>query len=105
MSEAQAAEGSIVPHEPVTLPLVYPIKFGEQTITELTFRPLTGKEMRLSSGSARDLFAQSTLLEYAGILSGQPLHIIDLLQGVDAVEAIEAVTGFFIASRKTGTKP
>ncbi len=105
MSEdPKAKEGSIVPHEPVTLELVYPIRFGEQTITKLTFRPLTGKEMRMSSGSARDLFAQSTLLEYVSILSGQPLHIIDLLQGVDAVEAIEAVTGFFIPFQKTGTK-
>lgn len=103
-TKAEEGTGEIVPHEPVTVTLVYPIKFGEQTITELKFRPLTGKEMRLSSGSARDLFAQSTLLEYAGILSGQPLHIIDLLQGVDAIEVIEAITGFFIASRKTGPK-
>ncbi len=95
-------EGSIIPHEPVSVTLVYPITFGETTVTKLTFRPLTGKDMRLSSGSARDLFAQGTMLEYAGVLSGQPMHIIDLLQCADAVEVIEAVTGFFIPSLKTG---
>ncbi len=103
--EDDAKETSaIVPQEPVTVQLMYPIKFGETEITELTFRPLTAKEMRRTSANLQEILAQSTILDYAGYLSGKPKHIIDLLMAPDAIVVIGVVSDFFGASHATGPK-
>ena len=102
--EDEKPKGPIVPQESVTVPLSYPVKFGETTIDCLTFRPLTAKDMRRSSANLTTLMAQETVLEYAGYLSGKPGHIIDLLSGPDAINVIAAVSGFFLPSHGTGPK-
>ncbi len=96
--------GKVVPHENVTVTLDYPIQFGEQIIEELTFRPLTAKDMSKSSAGLQTLVSQKTILEYAGFLSGQPPHIIDLLQGCDAIKVIGAVSVFLAPSHASGAK-
>ena len=104
LEEKAEKAGSIVPQEDASVDLVYPIEFGEQTITRLTFRPLTAKEMRRGKGKLSTIQDQSTILEYAGFLSGQPTQVIDKLSAPDALEVIEVVAGFFIPSRGTGPK-
>lgn len=101
---APEEESPIVPQEANSVTLIYPIKFGESTITELTFRPLTAKEMRRTKANINQIMAQSTILDYAGYLSGQPSHIIDLLAGPDAIAVIGVVSGFFAPSHATGPK-
>lgn len=96
--EAEETPQVVVPHEPVTIPLVYPIQFGERRIGSLTLRPLTAKEMRRTQGKN----TMSIMLDYAGYLSGEPPQVIDLLQAVDAVEVTNAVTDFFGVSHRTG---
>ena len=103
-SKEKKVPAPIVPQTAKTIPLDYPIKFGEREISQLVLRPLTAKDMRRSSATMQTIMSQSTMLEYAGYLSGEPPHIIDKLEASDAIDVIMAVTGFFEASRKTGPK-
>lgn len=79
------------------------IELGSQTFTELTFRPLTAKDLRhlpIIAGLEMD-----ALLALAGRLSGQSEPVIDLLSGEDLEEVIEIVKGFMPGGRRTGATP
>jgi hypothetical protein len=88
---------------PVTVKLRKPIQFGSQVIEELTFRPVTAKDLRRLP--VLDGFSMDTVLVLAGRLSGQPDPVIDKLTGADLAEVIDLVTGFMPASRPAGNEP
>lgn len=92
--------GDVVPHEPVTVKLTYPITYGSRTIESLTFRPMTAKDMRRCRATTR----QGMLFELASFLSGETSQVIDLLQGCDAVAVMGEIGVFFGPSHATGTK-
>ena len=86
-----------------TIKLRNPIKFGSQTIEQLEFRPLKGKDLRrLKTPKERPL---AMTLELAGYLSGQVKEVIDELEGDDVQEVLELVSAFFGDSQETGTEP
>jgi hypothetical protein len=89
--------------EPVTLKLRKPITLGSQTITELTFRPIKGKDLRRLKEPAERAMAMT--LELAGLLSGQTTQVIDEIEGEDLQEVLRVVSGFFGATPGTGTEP
>jgi hypothetical protein len=85
----------------VTVKLRKPIEVGSQTITELTFRELSGKDLRkLPPGNEMD-----KLLALAARLSGQNDVVIDRLTGDDLGEVIEVVNSFTPGGRTTGDEP
>ena len=94
--------GDIVPHEPVTIQLIYPVMFGTRKIESLTIRPTTAKDFRRCKTSANHEVPWQ--LELAGFCSGEPPQVIDLLQAPDAVEVLGAMANFLVVSRRTGTK-
>jgi hypothetical protein len=88
---------------PVTVKLRKPIQFGSQVIEELTFRPVTAKDLRRLP--VLDGFSMDTVLVLAGRLSGQADPVIDKLTGSDLEEVIDLVSGFMPRSRKGGNEP
>lgn len=85
--------------EPVTVKLRHPIQFGKELIEELTFRPVTGKDLRrLPQGGEMDV-----TLALAGRLSGQPDPVIDKLTGDDLRDVLRTVNDFFSGGPPTGS--
>lgn len=89
--------------DPVTVKLKHPIALGSQTIEELTFRPVTGKDMRRLP--MIDGLEMDAILTLAGRLSGQSDPVIDKLTGEDLEEVISLVSGFMPGSRVGGPTP
>jgi hypothetical protein len=87
--------------DPVIVTLRTPIAFGQETITELKIRPMSGKDMRgLPDGNRHD-----TMLALAARLSGRSPAVIDQLTGMDLMDVIRACGAFFEASPENGTGP
>lgn len=86
-----------------TVKLRAPIQFGSETITELTFRPVTGKDLR--SLRMRDDYPMEFALALAGKLAGQPDAVIDMLAGQDLEEVVAIASGFMSSSPATGKTP
>lgn len=84
---------------PITIALSSPVAFGKDTITEITIRPVKGKDLRqdkdTDSGMARTL-------AMLGRLSGQPMKVIDELEGEDLGRCIKVVNDFLLDTRGTG---
>jgi hypothetical protein len=89
--------------EPRTVKLRTPIEFGSQRIEELTFRPVTGKDVRRFQVAAG--FEIDACLTLAGRLTGQPDAVIDKLSGDDLEEVIEIAALFMPGGRRTGRTP
>lgn len=87
--------------EPVTITLRKPIESGKQTITEITIRPVRGKDLRMLKLSDPPLVQTLNMLSW---LSGQPLKVVDELEGDDLGEAIKVVNDFLFAIQGTGEK-
>ena len=87
--------------EPVTIKLTKPIIFGSETISELTLRPIKGKDYRRLKATS----GMGIILELAGYLSGQVTQVIDELEGEDLQEVILAVSVFMGSSREIGIAP
>lgn len=87
--------------EPVTVKLRKPIPFGSETITELTLRPVKGKDLRRLKAD-RPI---PMTLELAGYLSGQVTEVIDELEGGDLAEVLRVASDFFEAFHETGSEP
>lgn len=86
----------------VTLVLAHPIKFGEETITELRFREVTGKDMRSIKGGA-DAGA-AIIMHLAGKCAGVPTQVIDQLRGADLRDVMTLIGGFMSGSLDAGNK-
>lgn len=80
------------------LKLTVPVQSGSEVIHELEFRRPKGKDLRFLSTSP----SMSELLDLAGQLSAQPKHIIDDLDAVDAMKALEIVGGFIQGGQAIG---
>lgn len=86
----------------VTVALRYPIAFGQETVTELRFRELKGKDMRTLKAAPGQNAA--VLMSLAGKLSGQPAPVIDELRGVDLRKVLTLVASFMDGSLDAGAK-
>lgn len=78
--------------EPKTIKLRTPIALGAEGVSEITIRPVTGKDLRGLDVKKGNLDMTLTL---AGRLSGQPDIVIDKLTGKDLAEVL-SVTGDFL---------
>lgn len=87
--------------EPVVITLRKPIEFGKTTVTELTIRPVKGKDLRRLKPSDPPLVQTLNMLSW---LSGQPLQVVDELEGDDLGKALGVVNDFLFATQGTGEK-
>ena len=88
------------PDQKVTITLRTPITLGSQTHTEMTFRPVTGKDMRLMPVDEKRPVAG--VMWMMGRLSGQTQAVTDKLIGSDLKAAIDVVNGFLEGTPDTG---
>ena len=86
----------------VTLELFEPISFGSERITKLEIRRFKAKDLR--SIRDPDNMSVSEQLELISTLSGQPMKVIDELDGVDLAKAGEIIRGFSKSGQATGEK-
>jgi hypothetical protein len=93
------------PQEPVTIELDHPIQVGKmrEPLTELTLRPVKGKDLRRLKTSADNPIPMA--LELAGYISGQPTQVIDELCGNDLTEVLRVTSDFFGGTPETGDDP
>lgn len=82
----------------MVIALTKPIKFGEETISELKLREPVARDFR--ELNATKPFAM--ILDLAAILSGVPASAIDQLSAADMMVVCDKVGGFLPDSRKTG---
>lgn len=87
--------------EPVTITLRKPIRSGNDSVTELTIRPVKGKDLRRLKPTDPPLVQTLNMLSW---LSGQPMQVIDELEGDDIGQAMEVVNDFLFATQRTGDK-
>lgn len=86
-----------------TVKLRSPIEFGPKRIEELTFRPVTGKDLRgfrITPGLEIE-----AMLVLAGRLAGQVDAVIDQLTGEDLEEVLAIAADFLPGTRRTGGTP
>ena len=88
-------------NEPVVVTLHKPVESGKTTITELTIRPVKGKDLRRLKPSDPPLVQTLNMLSW---LSGQPLQVIDELEGEDLFGALKVVNDFLSDIQGTGGK-
>lgn len=81
-----------------TFKLNTPIKFGENTITELQLRRPKGKDLRRLGQDIRI----GDLLDIASKLAGQAPAVIDELDGEDTMRLAEVIGDFLGRSPATG---
>lgn len=82
----------------MVIPLTKPIKFGEETISELKLREPEGKDFR----QLKSMNPFAMMLELATAISGVPDSVIDRLNAADTLAVCEKVGSFFPDSLKTG---
>lgn len=87
--------------EPVTYKLKKPIIFGEETITELQFKPLKFKHLK--GVNLEDKIASTLTL--ASRLSGHPEPVIGEMDIEDVPEVASLISGFLQPSPATGKTP
>lgn len=88
--------------EPVVITLRKPVRAGQETIAELTIRPVRGKDLRRLNPSDPPLVQTLNMLSW---LSGQPMKVVDELEGDDLGTALGVVNDFLFATQGTGSKP
>lgn len=82
----------------MVIKLTKPIKFGEETISELKLREPEGKDFR----QIESVKPFAMVLDLAAILSGVPASVIDRLNAADTMAVMDKVGGFLPDSQKTG---
>lgn len=85
--------------DPVVVMLRKPVEFGKTTITELMIRPVRGKDLRRLKPTDPPLVQTLNMLSW---LSGQPLQVVDELEGDDLGNALRVVNDFLLATQGTG---
>lgn len=84
----------------VTIQLDNPVTVGQETITEVSLRQVTGKDMRLMPvDEARP--GQSTMW-LVGRLSGLAQPATDKICGTDLKRITDTVNGFLAGTQETG---
>lgn len=73
--------------QPVTINLLEPIKFGEETIAQIVLQPIRGKHLKKMPAKPE----MDDLMNLASKLSGVPLPVFDEMIGKDIVRIGEAV--------------
>jgi hypothetical protein len=87
------------------LPLVHPVQFGQQTVSELRFREARGKDYR-ACPMRIDSAPMGALLDFGARLCGQTPQIINELRGIDMTRFMEVTSAFFAGTpRAIGTEP
>lgn len=82
----------------MVIPLTKPIKFGEETISELKLREPVARDFR--ELNATKPFGM--MLDLAAILSGVPASAIDQLNAADTMTVCNKVGAFLPDAPKTG---
>ena len=82
----------------VTVKLQYPIPWGEDEVSELTFRPPTAADIEHLSASP----TLKELLQIASKCSGQVPALIKKLDATDAIRITEVIADFLDSTPKTG---
>lgn len=88
--------------EPVVVTLRKPVQFEKSAVAELTIRPVKGKDLRRLNPNDPPLVQTLNMLSW---LSGQPMKVIDELEGDDLGAALKVVNDFLFATQGTGQKP
>ena len=85
---------------PVTVPLNYPVQFGDELITELTFT----RRVRLSdmAEASAGVLSMGDMARIIGRLTGQDRLVIMRLEGEDIARVMEAAAPFLGSGRTTG---
>lgn len=89
--------------------LTNPIKAHGESVSVLTLREPTGKEVRNVGALPYDLHGDSgsmmpqarVALKYAAICAGVPPSSLDQLSSVDVIDVVNAVVGMFIGAGET----
>lgn len=82
----------------VKLKLEYPIKWGEDTISEIVFQRPKGKHLK-SIGTE---VTGETVMTIAGKISGHPPSFFDEMDVIDWTRVGEVIGDFLDSGRKTG---
>lgn len=88
-----------------TLPLQYPVEFGDTLISELKFRRPRGKELRRLNLGMLDNPDFDFLMNLGADLSAQDPKVFDLMEAEDVISSIELVTDFLHAINPASTRP
>lgn len=88
--------------DPNTVQLAYPITWGSETITALTFRRPKGKDFRSLPAEG---ILMGHILDLAARLCGKPGAVMDELDGEDLEAVMELVGGFMPGGSVAGKKP
>lgn len=81
-----------------TIPLVEPVVFGSETVTEITLQRPKGKHLRKLPMDP----GVGDFLDLAGNLCGRPRSFMDELDAEDVMKVAEAVADFLPGGRPTG---
>jgi hypothetical protein len=87
----------------ITYKLKYPIEYGGEVITELKFRPPRGKELKLLPVAPPSDLQISH--EMAGLLCGQSLQFMDLLEKPDWFAVIKVCDNFLSEEESSSGGP
>jgi hypothetical protein len=88
---------------PVTVKLTHPINFADETITELKFR--RGRMGDVRGMTPDRMPSMDELMLLASRMCGQPVKVMELLDGDDGPEVLAIALGFFAKFLGTGTEP
>ncbi len=100
MSDEKDEAAEVDPNASVTIQLRTPITVGSQTHTEITLRPVKGKDMRYMV--VDDKRPVAAVMWMAGRLSGLTQQVTDELLGVDLKAVTDAVNTFLAGTPETG---
>jgi hypothetical protein len=75
-----------------TFKLKNPVSYLDETITELTLRPIVARDLRAFPVGGAMSFGD--FLDIAGNLAGQPKSMVDRLSGEDAMSLVSKISAF-----------
>ncbi len=88
--------------EPNIVTLEYPIEYGSELLSELSFRRLKTKDLKGIKFNSIGFDDFQKLIER---LSGNPPSVVEELDAVDLMKCIEVVSSFLPGGPGTGEKP
>lgn len=84
-----------------TYKLKHPVTIGSETITEVKFRRIKGKDMRSLPGDPRS-YTMGTIMDLAAKVMGEASVLLDEMDSEDVVEVASIVGELLNAGQPTG---